>query len=81
MFYFIMACITMLIASTVSFVIYNKKSFKSDEDLIFMLLMSLVISMLWFIAIPAGIILGGAWLLAKLFSLDWKQKNERKTND
>jgi len=81
MFYFMMACITMFVASTASFVIYNKQLFKGAEDLVFMLLMSLVISMVWFIAIPAGIILGAAWLIAKLFSLDWKQKNEHKTND
>jgi ABC-type nitrate/sulfonate/bicarbonate transport system permease component len=74
MFYFVMACITMFVASTISFIAHNTSPRKDYEELAAMLGASLTAAILWFIAIPAGIILGGAWLIAKLFSRDRKSK-------
>ena len=81
MFYFIIACVVMFIASTIVFTLYNKSEIKDDETLYMGLLIAAMASILWPFTIPASIILGGAWLLAKLFSMDWKQKNERETDD
>lgn len=68
MFHFIVACVTMFIASTAAFVIHNKSSEKDNVDLLFMLLASLITSILWFITLPVIVILGSAWFTAKLFS-------------
>lgn len=74
MFYFVMACITMLVASTISFVSHNKSLRKDYEELGSMIFISFIGSILWFISIPVVIVIGGAWLLAKLFSKERKPK-------
>lgn len=74
MFYFIIACVVMFIASTIVFTVYNKSAIQDDETLYMGLLVAAIASILWPFTIPAGIILGGAWLLAKLFSMNWKLK-------
>lgn len=74
MSYVVISCIVMFIASTIVFTVYNKSGVKDDETLYIGLLIAAIASILWPFTIPASIIIGGAWLLAKLFSMDWKLK-------
>lgn len=74
MSYVVISCIVMFIASTIVFTVYNKSPYKDEETLYIGLLVAAMASILWPMTIPASIIIGGAWLLSKLFSMDWKQK-------
>jgi len=76
MSYIIMACLTLLISCTASFVAYNNKSWgiRDDEDLVVALGMSFLCSLMWFVALPAIVFVGGAWLLAKVISKPSKEK-------
>lgn len=74
MSYVVISCIVMFVASTIVFTVYNKSAYKDEETLYVGLLIAAIASILWPFTIPASIIIGGAWLLAKLFSMDWKLK-------
>ena len=81
MFYIIMACITMFISSVFVFVYTKKSKFMYEENLVFGLFAAFLASMVWFVTIPAIIVIGSAYLVSKLFTLDWKSKNESNKNN
>jgi len=68
MLYIIMSLITMFIFSVIIFVSANKYDYKSDEIML-MLLTAIIPSLIWYITIPAIIIIGCAWLFAKLITM------------
>ena len=74
--YIVVACLTFLIFCTTSFVAYNKKSWgvRNAEDLGGALGLSFVCSVLWFIVLPAIVLIGGSWFLAKSISKSPKEK-------
>lgn len=78
--YFIMFAITMFVASIVVFVRRRKNEVTIIEDTILELLIAFMIALFWFITIPAIVIIGSAWLVSKLFTLDWKQDANKRDN-
>jgi TRAP-type C4-dicarboxylate transport system permease large subunit len=72
-----MFALTMLVGSIFVFVHQNKKKYPLTEDTILGLFMVFMFAMLWFITVPAIIIIGSAWMLAKL----WKSKDESKADN
>jgi TRAP-type C4-dicarboxylate transport system permease large subunit len=76
-----MFALTMLVGSIFVFVHQNKKKYPLTEDTILGLFMVFMFAMLWFITVPAIIIIGSAWMLAKLFKLNWKSKDESKADN
>jgi hypothetical protein len=81
MFYIIMACITMFISSVFVFVYNRNTKVMREESLVFGLFAAFLASMVWFVTIPAIIVIGSAYLVSKLFTLDWKSKNESNKNN
>lgn len=78
MTYFVVACITMFIACTISFIIHNNRSRPDNIDLAGSLILSLFASIVWWITLPAVVIIGSAWIVAKLVSMVFGRK--RKEN-
>lgn len=76
MLYAIMVCIVMFICSIVTFVYAKNSEYMKSETIVLGLLASVLASILWFITIPAAIIIGDAYFVSKLFTLNWKSKNE-----
>ena len=81
MFYIIMACITMFISSIFVFVYFRDTKIMREENFVFGLLFAFLISLMWFISIPAIIVIGSAYLVSKLFTIDWKSKNGSNKNN
>lgn len=83
MFLFAGACFTMFILSIAVFVAYDKKAFDIEDpsSLFLALLAAAAFSVAWFITLPAMVIVGFAWLVSRLFKLNWKTKNESDSND
>lgn len=79
--YSIMFALTMLVGSIFVFVHQNKKKYPLTEDTIFGLFIVFMIALFWFITIPAITIIGSAWMIAKLFKLNWKSKDESETDN
>lgn len=78
--YAIMFALTMFIGSIVVFVRKHKNEVMIIEDTILELLITFMIALFWFITIPAIIIVGSAWLVSRLFTLDWKQDANKRDN-
>ena len=76
MLYVIMSCIVMFIGSIATFVYAKNADVMHNETIVLGLFLAFIASLIWFIAIPAAIIIGGAYFVSKLFTLDWKSKNE-----
>lgn len=72
--YALMFALTMFIGSIVVFVRRNKKGYPSNEDTVLELLIVFVVSICWIVTVPAITIVGSAWMVSKLFKLDWKSK-------
>jgi len=66
----------MFIGSIATFVYTKNADVMHNETIVLGLFLVFIASLIWFIAIPAAIIIGGAYLVSKLFTLDWKSKNE-----
>ena len=66
--------LTMFIGSIFVFVRHNKKEYQKIEDIVFELAIVFMIAMFWPVTIPAISIIGSAWMVSKLFKLDWKSK-------
>ncbi len=66
--------LTMFIGSIFVFVRQNKKEYQKIEDIVFELAIVFMIAMFWPVTIPAIAIIGSAWMVSKLFKLDWKSK-------
>ncbi len=66
--------LTMFIGSIFVFVRQNKKEYQKIEDIGFELAIVFMIAMFWPVTIPAIAIIGSAWMVSKLFKLDWKSK-------
>jgi len=79
--YLIIFVLTMLVGSIFVFVRQNGKEMPDNEDTLFELFLTFIIALFWFITIPVIVIIGIAWLIAKRFKLDWKQKDESKTDN
>lgn len=71
MLYAVVSVLLMFILSVVCFVYYNKGEL-DDESLVAALVISLCASAFWFVAIPMGIVVGGAWWIAKSISKEKK---------
>jgi hypothetical protein len=76
MLYVTMSCIVMFIGSIATFVYAKNFKYMKSETIVLGLSASFLASLIWFITIPAAIIIGGAYFVSKLFTLDWKSKNE-----
>lgn len=72
--YALMFALTMFIGSIVVFVRRNKNEYPSNEDTALELLVVFGIASVWMITIPTIAIVGSAWMVSKLFKLDWKSK-------
>ena len=79
--YALMFALTLFIGSIVVFVRRNKKEYPSNEDTALELFIAIMIALIWFITIPAIAIIGSAWMVSKLFKLNWKTKNESDSNN
>lgn len=79
--YALMFALTMFIGSIVVFVRRNKKEYPSDEDTVLELAIVFGFAIFWMVTIPAIVIIGGAWMVSKLFKLNWKTKNESDSNN
>ncbi len=66
--------LTMFIGSIVVFVRRNNKGHPLIEDTVLELAIAFMIAMFWPVTIPAIAIIGSAWMVSKLFKLDWKSK-------
>ena len=82
MFLFVGACFTMFLLSIAVFVAYDKKAFdiEDGQSLLLALVTAAALSVMWIVTIPALVIIGGAWLVSRLFKLNWKTKNEPNSN-
>lgn len=76
MLYASMACLVMFIGSIATFVYAKNVKYKKGETIVLGIFGTFILSMIWFITIPAAILIGSAYLVSKLFTLDWKSKNE-----
>jgi hypothetical protein len=72
--YALMFALTMFIGSIVVFVRRNKKEYPSDADTTLELLIVFMAALFWMVTVPAIAIVGSAWLVSKLFKVDWRSK-------
>jgi len=79
--YALMFTLTMFIGSIAVFVRRNKNEYPSDADTALELLIVFTAALFWMVTIPAIAIIGSAWMVSKLFKLNWKTKNESDSND
>ncbi len=79
--YAIMFALTMFIGSISVFVRQNKKEYQTIEDTILELLIVFMIALFWMVTVPAITIIWSAWMVSKLFKLNWKSKDESKADN
>lgn len=72
--YALMFALTMFIGSIVVFVRRNKKKYPSDADTALELLIVFMAALFWMATVPAIAIVGSAWMVSKLFKVDWRSK-------
>lgn len=72
--------ITLFASSTYVFVHVTNSKISRPEEILLLLFFALLASLFWFITLPCLIIFGGAYLVSKLFTMDWKSKNEYESN-